>query len=307
MSWIPSNSDLGTHPKTRKAARRLEVSVPTLMGHLHLLWHWCIKHAVNGNITQVDQEDLADAMMWPGEPQKLIGVLCEVGFIDKTTQRDGNVESMLIHDWHEYAGKYDHRRKKNAEYKGAQRQREAQAQSTATQKAANADFCGEGVADVSTSCACSVADVSTQNREEKKREEKSTNSVAPAAQDARAGGFLKKSSSRPNIEGELAMAVRQVCQKGLALSARDREKLQATLAGLEREGATVAQVEEFGRKCSAHWISYDSRTKQSRAPNITQVLEHWHEVRALPEPVRVKSWKELDALAAKFEKPRKGS
>jgi hypothetical protein len=96
--------------------------------------------------------------------------------------------------------------------------------------------------------------------------------------------------------------VRQVCKKGLTLSARDREKLEATLAGLEREGATVAQVEEFGRKCAGHWIAYDSRTKQSRAPAITQVLEHWREVLDLPEPVRVKSWKELDALAAKFAK-----
>ena len=224
MSWIPSNSDLGTHPKTRKAARRLEVSVPTLMGHLHLLWHWCIKHAVNGNITQVDQEDLADAMMWPGEPQKLIGVLCEVGFIDKTTQRDGNVESMLIHDWHEYAGRYERQKAHNAQRQARYRNREPeetpQESDVVTSPLRNRDITG-------------------QNREEKKREEKSTNSVAPAAQDARAGGFLKKSSSRPDIEGELAMAVRQVCRKGLMLSARDREKLEGALAGLEREGATA--------------------------------------------------------------------
>ncbi len=298
MSWIPSNSDIGSHPKTRKAARRLGISVPTLMGHLHLLWHWCVKHAENGNITQVDQEDLADAMMWPGEPQALINVLCEVGFIDTTTQRDGNVESMLIHDWHEYAGKYDFRKKKNAEYKAAQRQREKEANNVNSA----ADASCSGHADVSKLSVSSQPDVSTQKREEKKREEKSTNSVAPAAHDADAGEVSSKPSSRPDIESPLALAVRQVCKKGLALSARDREKLEKALAGLEREGATVAQVEEFGRKCGGHWISYDSRTRQSRAPAITQVLEHWREVLALPEPVRVKSWKELDALAAKFEK-----
>jgi hypothetical protein len=167
MSWIPSNSDISTHPKTRKAARRLGISVPALVGHLHLLWHWCVKHAVDGNITQIDQEDLADAMMWPGEPQALIGVLCDVGFIDKTSQRDGNVESMLIHDWHEYAGKYDFRKQKNAEYKAAQRQREKEAPKANSA----ADVSCPGHADVSMTSTFSVPDVSTQNRKEKKREE----------------------------------------------------------------------------------------------------------------------------------------
>ncbi len=104
------------------------------------------------------------------------------------------------------------------------------------------------------------------------------------------------------LESPLALAVREVCCKGKTLSGRDSAKLAYVLMGLKEEHATPQQVQEFGRKCKNHWISRDSRTGEARAPGITQVLEHWNEVLYLPEPKRVKSPKELDDLAAKFEK-----
>lgn len=39
MPWIESHTTIGSHPKTRKLARRLEVSIPEAVGILHLLWH----------------------------------------------------------------------------------------------------------------------------------------------------------------------------------------------------------------------------------------------------------------------------
>jgi hypothetical protein len=104
------------------------------------------------------------------------------------------------------------------------------------------------------------------------------------------------------LTSPLAMAVREVCCKSKTLSPRDSAKLAYVLMGLKAENATVEQVQEFGRKCKTHWIGRDSRTKEPRAPGITQVLEHWQEVLHLPEPQRVKSWKELDEMAAKFER-----
>ncbi len=292
MPWIPSDLDINTNPKTKRLTRRLGITLPTAVGHLHLLWHWCMRHAVNGDITKVDQEDIAEVMMWPGEPQKLVDTLCEVGFIDVSSRPDGSIESLRIHDWHHYAGKYERQRSHNAQrqarYRNSEQKETSQEGDVVTSPLRNGDITG-------------------QRREEESTGEKSTeekNSMPPAAHDAGAAGFSQKPSSQPNIESPLAMAVRQVCRKGLVLSSRDREKLESALAGLEREGATVAQVEEFGRKCGGHWVGYDSRTKQSRAPTITQVLEHWREVLALPEPVRVKSRKELDALAARFVKQK---
>lgn len=38
MAWIESNQQLARHPKVKKAARTLEISVPTVVGHLHFLW-----------------------------------------------------------------------------------------------------------------------------------------------------------------------------------------------------------------------------------------------------------------------------
>ncbi len=104
------------------------------------------------------------------------------------------------------------------------------------------------------------------------------------------------------LSSPLAMAVREVCCKGKTLSPRDSAKLAYVLLGLKAENATIEQVQEFGRKCKTHWIGRDSQTKEPRAPGITQVIEHWQEVLHLPEPQRVKSWKELDELAAKYER-----
>lgn len=104
------------------------------------------------------------------------------------------------------------------------------------------------------------------------------------------------------LESPLAMAVREVCCKGKTLSGRDSAKLAYVLMGLKEEHATPQQVQEFGRKCKSHWIGRDSQTKEPRAPGITQVLEHWNEVLSLPELKRVRSRKELDELAAKFER-----
>ena len=242
--------------------------------------------------------------MWPGEPQVFIDTLSEAGFIDIEIKRNGKVASIRMHNWHLYAGKYDDHKKKNAEKQADFRRRRK-----AKLSSLDADSNEESNQNVTVTLELPSGYVTPQStvqkntvQESTKEEKRTEDSVAPAAQDARAGGFSKKSSSRPNIEGELAMAVRQVCRKGLVLSARDREKLEGTLAGLEREGATVAQVQEFGRKCVEHWISFDSRTRQARAPAITQVLEHWREVLALPEPVEVMSWEDLDALAARYEK-----
>jgi len=45
MAWIESNQELARHPKAKKAARMLGISVPAVVGHLHFLWWWCLEYA----------------------------------------------------------------------------------------------------------------------------------------------------------------------------------------------------------------------------------------------------------------------
>ena len=39
MAWIESHQEIWRHPKTKKLARLLSVSVPTAVGHLHGIWY----------------------------------------------------------------------------------------------------------------------------------------------------------------------------------------------------------------------------------------------------------------------------
>jgi len=106
MAWIESHDNLKDHPKTRRAARLLGVSVPTIIGHLHLLWHWCLSYADDGDLSGYDAADIAEAVMWDGDPDQFIEALINCGPAGKAgfLERDAQGR-LLVHDWHEYAGK----------------------------------------------------------------------------------------------------------------------------------------------------------------------------------------------------------
>ncbi|MDQ7095965.1 DnaD domain protein [Desulfosporosinus sp. PR] len=128
MAWIQSNEELATHPKTKRAARALGVSLPTLTGHLHFLWWWCLKYAQDGNLSQFDSQDIADAASWEGDPNQFVTALVECGpggsfgFLEKSA--DG---SLSVHDWLDYAGRLVEKREANAERMRKSRSQKARA------------------------------------------------------------------------------------------------------------------------------------------------------------------------------------
>src|SRR5690625_5108457 len=83
----------------------LGVSIPTIMGHLHLLWHWCLEYADDGNLSPYDAHDIADAVMWEGEPDDLISALLNCGPGDKAGFLEQGQDGWIVHDWMDYAGK----------------------------------------------------------------------------------------------------------------------------------------------------------------------------------------------------------
>ncbi len=98
MAWIESHQSLANHRKTRALSRLLKKDRPTVIGHLHLVWWWCLDNAQDGNLTGINHEDLADAAMWKGNPEVFFQALMDAGFIDKDTK--------TLHDWMEYQGNY---------------------------------------------------------------------------------------------------------------------------------------------------------------------------------------------------------
>lgn len=113
MAWIESHQEVGRHPKTKKLARLLGVSLPTAVGHLHYFWWWALDFAQDGLLTKYDADDIADAMQWEGDAEELLSAMLTAGYIDETE------EGLAVHDWAEYAGKLLERRAKDRERKRA--------------------------------------------------------------------------------------------------------------------------------------------------------------------------------------------
>lgn len=112
MAWIESHQEIGQHPKTRKAARLAGTTVPTMVGHLHLIWHWALDFAQEGDISSFEPWQVEDAAMWHGNEGALFDALRLAGFIDATSN-----DACVLHDWHDYAGKLIDRRRADAERK----------------------------------------------------------------------------------------------------------------------------------------------------------------------------------------------
>jgi hypothetical protein len=119
MAWLELHQTLVGHPKTKRLARRLGVSLPTAIGHLVMLWAWALEYAQDGDLSRFDEDEIAEAAGWEaGNNLGFSEHLEHSGFLDY--DEDG----VRIHDWQDYAGKLIERRSRNAE-----RMRETRAQS----------------------------------------------------------------------------------------------------------------------------------------------------------------------------------
>lgn len=111
MAWLESHQGLGRHIKTKRLARKLGITVPAVIGHLHLLWWWAMDNLPDGCLSMLEPEDIADEMMWTGDAKVLMDALIEVGFIDEIDNQ------LFIHDFQDYIGRLVDKRKKDAEKK----------------------------------------------------------------------------------------------------------------------------------------------------------------------------------------------
>ena len=117
MIWIESHISLPLHPKTRKLARRLELSIPATIGHLHCLWYWTVDYAPSGDLSGHSHEDIAIGAMWDDDPEIFIAALVESRWLDESKK------GLAVHDWMEYAGRLMEVREKKS--RGGRRGAEA--------------------------------------------------------------------------------------------------------------------------------------------------------------------------------------
>jgi hypothetical protein len=119
MAWIESHQELARHPKTKKLARLLSISLPSAVGHLHFFWWWAMDYAQDGDISRFDEMDIADACGWDGDAGVMYKSLIDSNFVDLTD------DGVFIHDWDDYAGRLIEKRKANTERKRMSRGRHA--------------------------------------------------------------------------------------------------------------------------------------------------------------------------------------
>ncbi len=121
MLYTPSHAELAQHPKTRKFARLLGVTIPTALGHLHLLWHFALKYAPDGDLARFDNDELADGCMWEGDSDLLVRSLWAAGW---TEVPEGTEGGSILHQWEEYGGKVLKQKESNAERQQQYRERQ---------------------------------------------------------------------------------------------------------------------------------------------------------------------------------------
>lgn len=92
--------------KFTKLVRRIRSAMPGLpvdpstvaTGLLEQMWHFTISSAKRGDIGQHDDELIAEACGWLGEPADLVAMLVETGWLDECDEH-----RLVVHDWHEHA------------------------------------------------------------------------------------------------------------------------------------------------------------------------------------------------------------
>jgi hypothetical protein len=86
------------HPKTRGLARTLNLPLPYAAGILEMVFHFTQKYARQGNIGKFSNEQIAEAIHYPDDPDQLIDALILNGWLTPH-----KIHRLILHDWHDHA------------------------------------------------------------------------------------------------------------------------------------------------------------------------------------------------------------
>lgn len=98
MAWMAIQQSLPQHRKIMRLRRSLKIGTAQAVGHMCMLWLWCLDSAQDGDLSGLLDCDIAEAAGYEGKkPDEFLRVLIDAGFIDS---------NMHIHNWDEHAGQF---------------------------------------------------------------------------------------------------------------------------------------------------------------------------------------------------------
>lgn len=106
LYWIPVRTGLFKHNKTSRLAALLGIPPTHAAGLVIALWAWAALEAPNGCLGDYDDEDIAIATGWQGDPHGFVAALlgCGAGRRAGFLERDPNSSGLRIHDWQDGSG-----------------------------------------------------------------------------------------------------------------------------------------------------------------------------------------------------------
>jgi hypothetical protein len=125
MAWLEAHQELRDHPKIKRAARVLGINRPQMIGHMLCLWWWCLDYAQDGDLSDFDNADIADAAEWEGDPEAFVSALLNCGPADRPGFLIASDDGLTINDWQDYGGKFIAKRGGNKVRQARHRERNA--------------------------------------------------------------------------------------------------------------------------------------------------------------------------------------
>lgn len=127
MAYVEAHAGLKDHLKTKKVARLLGIPKTQVIGHLLYLWWWCQEYAQDGDLSDFDEYDIAEAAEWEGDPGEFVAALKNCGSRSGAgfLAIDADTGAVFVNDWHQYGGKLFLKRTQSAERMRRYRERNA--------------------------------------------------------------------------------------------------------------------------------------------------------------------------------------
>ena len=103
--WLEAHQELPQHPKTKRLARILGISIRETVGSLYMFWGWAMEYAKDGDLSDYEATVIADAVQWEGDPDTFLNAMIDCGPGSKSGFIDRTENGLFIHDWDQYVGK----------------------------------------------------------------------------------------------------------------------------------------------------------------------------------------------------------